>query len=236
MAVLLLRLVAPMQSWGTQSYFIYRDTGLEPSKSGIIGLLCAALGRGRTEPVNDLAALRMGVRVDGEGRVMKDFQTAQKVLQADGESIKPTVTSWRYYLADARFLVGLEGEDVAFLRRLHEALRDPVWPLYLGRKAFVPGCPIWLEDGLHVGKSLEEVLTTAPWLAPAWGHWPPDRLRLVVEDFNGPEVRRDHPISFDIWQRRYLPRRLRTLMIDRPSTSRYCLPQPAPAQKAREEV
>ena len=44
MSVLLLRLAAPMQSWGTTSRFIHRDTGLEPSKSGIIGLLCAGPG------------------------------------------------------------------------------------------------------------------------------------------------------------------------------------------------
>ena len=44
MAVLLLRLAGQMQSWGTQSRFSNRDTDLEPSKSGVIGLLCAAMG------------------------------------------------------------------------------------------------------------------------------------------------------------------------------------------------
>jgi CRISPR system Cascade subunit CasD len=39
MAVLLLRLAGPMQAWGTQSRFVNRDTELEPSKSGVIGLL-----------------------------------------------------------------------------------------------------------------------------------------------------------------------------------------------------
>ena len=64
MNVLLLRLVGPMQSWGVQSRFSVRDTGLEPSKSGVIGLICAALGRARSEPVADLAAFKMGVRVE----------------------------------------------------------------------------------------------------------------------------------------------------------------------------
>ena len=59
MATLLLRLQGPMQSWGTTSRFDERDTQLEPSKSGVLGLLCAALGRNRSEPVQDLAALRM---------------------------------------------------------------------------------------------------------------------------------------------------------------------------------
>ncbi|VAW35188.1 hypothetical protein MNBD_CHLOROFLEXI01-3203, partial [hydrothermal vent metagenome] len=66
MPTLLLRCVAPLQSWDTQSNFGVRTSGREPSKSGIVGLLCAALGRPRTEPVADLAALQMGVRVDRE--------------------------------------------------------------------------------------------------------------------------------------------------------------------------
>jgi CRISPR system Cascade subunit CasD len=44
MPTLLLRLVGPMQSWGTTSRFDQRDTGKEPSKSGVIGLVAAALG------------------------------------------------------------------------------------------------------------------------------------------------------------------------------------------------
>ena len=44
MPTLLLRLVGPMQSWGTTSRFDQRDTGKEPSKSGIVGLLAAAMG------------------------------------------------------------------------------------------------------------------------------------------------------------------------------------------------
>ena len=53
MTVLLMRLAGPMQSWGTRSRFGNRDTGLEPSRSGVIGLLCAALGRPRAEPLDD---------------------------------------------------------------------------------------------------------------------------------------------------------------------------------------
>lgn len=44
MPTLLLRLVGPMQSWGTTSRFDQRDTGKDPSKSGVIGLLAAAMG------------------------------------------------------------------------------------------------------------------------------------------------------------------------------------------------
>src|SRR5437016_606458 len=76
MATLLLRLAGPMQSWGTRSRFDDRDTERFPSKSGVIGLLCAALGRPRAASVDDLAALRMGVRADRPGVLSTDFHTA----------------------------------------------------------------------------------------------------------------------------------------------------------------
>lgn len=44
MSTLLMRLAGPLQSWGTTSRFDQRDTGKEPSKSGVIGLMAAALG------------------------------------------------------------------------------------------------------------------------------------------------------------------------------------------------
>src|SRR5690606_42030899 len=85
MATLLLRLVGPMQSWGTTSRFDERETLHEPSKSGVIGLICAALGRDRQEPIDDLCALRMGVRVDREGVLMRDYVTATGVVNAAGK-------------------------------------------------------------------------------------------------------------------------------------------------------
>jgi CRISPR system Cascade subunit CasD len=121
-----------MQSWGTASRFDHRDTGLEPSKSGVLGLLCAALGRDRHQPIDDLAALRMGVRVDREGVLRYDYQTAMGVLRADGsrerDPRKSTVQSWRYYLADAVFLVGLEGPQRAMLEELKWPLPTPAGP------------------------------------------------------------------------------------------------------------
>ena len=206
MSVLLLRLAGPMQSWGVQSKFGVRDTGLEPSKSGVVGLLCAALGRARGEAVDDLAALRMGVRVDQEGRLLSDYHTAMDVWRARGGT-KPTELSRRYYLADARFLVGLEGEDRELLAHLHAALRDPCWPLYLGRRAFVPGEPVGLEKGLWLESGLGEALAAYPWLGRDRERYP-EQVRWVIEGPAGSEVRPDQPLSFA--ERRFAPRRLET--------------------------
>jgi len=223
LATLLLRLAGPMQSWGTQSRFTVRDAGSEPSKSGVIGLLCAALGRDRAEAVDDLAALRMGVRVDQEGQLAMDYHTVGgKHRRGDCYGVYKeekgklvTVTSHRYYLADADFLVGLEGEE-GLLRLVEEHLQTPVWPLFLGRKSFVPGVPVFVPGGLLPGTKLEEALTTGyPW--PRLGlNIPAGRrpavLRFVRETDAGPgaEPRWDQPLGAAFQHRRFALRYVRT--------------------------
>ncbi len=211
MNTLLIRLCAPMQSWGTQSRFTVRDTGFEPSKSGVLGLLCAALGIDREDDdgLQPLTTLRMGVRVDKEGALRVDYHTAKNVLTSNGK-IKDTELSTRYYLADACFLVGLESEDLALLERIQAALKAPVWALFLGRKAFVPSEPVWLPDGLQQGKDLETALKQYPPLRPPQK----DKLRLVLEDNSGAIVRSDQPLSFG--QRKFAPRRVRVDFIPTP--------------------
>ena len=211
MKALLMRLSAPMQAWGTQSRFSERDTQLEPSKSGVIGLLGAALGLPRTADFTDLAGLAMAVRVDREGRKMRDFHTVgggtpplefcqrhgmkrarYGVSKANGDVPEPAISN-RYYLADARFLVALGGSspsDEALLQRLATALAAPVHPLFLGRKSFVPAEPV-LHDPkqpLRSGDSLREILEREPWdagdrlaLSPRAWSKHPERLRLVLE-------------------------------------------------------
>ena len=78
MATLLLRLAAPLQSWGADSKFEIRKTEREPTKSGVIGLLAAALGLRRDDAagLQPLCGLRFGVRVDREGALLEDFHTA----------------------------------------------------------------------------------------------------------------------------------------------------------------
>jgi CRISPR system Cascade subunit CasD len=212
-----------MQSWGVQSRFTTRDTGLEPSKSGVVGLLAAALGRPRHETVDDLAALRMGARVDREGSLERDFQTAQKVVRADGSGTQ-TVTSERYYLADADFLIGLEGDE-ALLRQLDTSLASPVWPLCLGRKAFPPGMPVRLPDapprgpGLRQG-SLEEALEAYPWFRRDPAESVPEALRLVLEDCDltrdglaASQVRMDQPYGAAFHDRTFTVRAVSTRFV-----------------------
>jgi CRISPR system Cascade subunit CasD len=220
MAVLFLRLAGPMQAWGTQSRFTHRDTDLEPSKSGVIGLLCAALGKPRDEneradfpSLKALAELKMGVRVDWQGTLKRDYHTAGGThLKGDQYGVaianggKPrTVTSDRYYLADACFLVGLLGE-LPLLEKLRKSIASPVWQLYLGRKAFVPGLPVHLPDGLLPDcTDLLVALKSYPYLLPRRKGEAVETLRLEIEtEFGqGDRVKQDHPISFISSQRQF---------------------------------
>lgn len=234
MATLLLRLAGPMQSWGTQSRFTRRDTGADPSKSGVVGLLCAALGKPREErpgdgwpTLHELASLRMGARVDRPGTLAMDYHTAGGTHRRGDEygvamvGSKPpgTVVSHRYYLADADFLVGLESEREDLLCRLDAALARPTWPLYLGRKAFVPGVPVRLPDEPPLGPgvcpfSLEETLATYPWTHGADDAPPSLRLVLDATPETANAVRRDWPLSFDA--REFALRYVRSVQIPRP--------------------
>ena len=178
MTVLLLRIEGPMQSWGITSRFTERDTGTEPSKSGVVGMICSAMGRDRKSDISNLTQLRMGVRVDREGRMMRDFHTIKDMARAGKGGTQDTAISNRYYLSDAIFLVGLEG-DLSLLEQIRNALENPKWTLFLGRKSFVPTMPVAVPDGLLEG-SLEEVLKSHPWCGREREKIP-ERLRMVLE-------------------------------------------------------
>ncbi|NJP10755.1 MAG: type I-E CRISPR-associated protein Cas5/CasD [Leptolyngbyaceae cyanobacterium RU_5_1] len=193
MPTLMLRMRAPMMSWGDHSRFTIRDTRREPTKSAVIGILCAALGRPRWQPVADLAALKMGVRVNQEGLVQCDYHTIQDSIKSSG-SKGDTVISQRYYVADADYLVGLEWSDRTLLETLDSALQSPVWQLYFGRKSFVPSRPI--QVGI-VDLPLEDALKQHPYEPKRQRDRKP--LRYVLEVANDLDVRQDVPLN---WEKR----------------------------------
>jgi CRISPR system Cascade subunit CasD len=214
---LVLRVDAPLQSWGQRARGVLRDTSMEPTKSGIVGVLAAACGveRDDEKQIAELAELRLGVRVDREGLLERDYHTTQNVPTTQGTGHR-TVVSERYYLADALFLVALEGSR-ELVTQLGEAVTNPHWPLYFGRRAFVPARPLF--DCVQEA-SLEDVLRSHRWLEH------PERiaelddvqrelaLRTVVDcppSAPGAEARNDVPVSFADGARRYATR---TVLVD----------------------
>jgi len=221
---LLMRLNAPMQSWGISSRFSIRDTAKEPSKSGVIGLLCAALEISRdeanvekNEKFKKLTELKMGVRVLSEGIMQKDYHTAQNVAKAD-KGTKPTELSTRWFLADADFVVALESEDPEFLNELQKALENPKWQLFFGRKAFVPALPVYFTEGvfstdLSLAKFIESPEIEKSLRKYRFGecsnkNFSDRKQRIIIEDKNGDETVQDVPLDFA--KRRFSLRRVKT--------------------------
>lgn len=196
---LLLRLEGPMQSWGYRSRFDYRDTALEPTRSGVIGLICAAMGITRDEykgHAEKFDGISMGVRVDKEGRPERDYHTALEVIKADGSSTD-TVVSYRDYLADASFTVGLQSANVEFLNAIAEALRSPKFFLFLGRKSFPLTVPLVGPDDRPRPGTLEQHLLAGD-----------GERRVMLEAPDGERTQHDWPLCFG--RRLFKPRRIKT--------------------------
>jgi len=161
---LLLWLEAPLQSWGHDSKFGRRDSLDFPTKSGILGLICCARGAAgkQSEWLARWADLDMQVEaytpIDRQGNtlprlpLMRDFHMVgsgyddqdlwEKLLipkTSDGRRAVGggTKMTYRYYLQDMAFSVALQGPE-SELQSVGEALTNPVWDLYLGRKNCVP--------------------------------------------------------------------------------------------------
>lgn len=212
MSTLLLRLAAPLQSWGASAKFDRRGTERVPTKSGLCGLVAAALGRRRDESIEDLCNLRFGVRVDREGSLLRDYHTAhEEKYWSTLDATKYAHETIRYYLADAVFLAGLEGDET-LLTQIDNALRAPMFPLFLGRRSCPPEGRVSL--GLRKDKTLLEALTQEPWLVGDWlrKKQPPQVFLRVVTDAEENEdsayFQRDVPLSFSQAHRRFGFRRV----------------------------
>lgn len=231
---LVLRLAGPLQSWGGQSRFNRRDTDSEPSKSGVIGLLAAAEGRRREDPIVDLVDLRFGVRVDQAGTLLRDYHTVSdyrggplpsakvspKGVQVRTTPAKFTGVTERYYLQDAVFVAVLEG-DVDLLEGLVGALRRPGFPLALGRRSCAPTQPLVVEPEVEGevlwGGTAREVLARVSWQASVGHrrsyarrskHAASIDLAFTVDQPDGTDERLDVPVSFAPLDRGFITRRV----------------------------
>ena len=155
---LLLWLEAPLQSWGFDSRFGRRGTLEFPTKSGILGMLCCALGAGgeQRELLMEMGPLRQTVlsfRKSKEREVLlRDFhmvgsgyddqnpwETLLIPKKSDGKAAVGggSKITYRDYLQDAAFATILEvlPEKTALFA---DALTNPCWDIYFGRKCCAP--------------------------------------------------------------------------------------------------
>lgn len=231
-AVLALRLAAPLQSWGGATVLNRRDTRPEPTKSGILGLLAAACGRERDDPMRDLLGLTLGVRTDQPGSLLRDYHTASDyrgtnlpsaAVNAKGRQKptapgKPTYVTERFYLQDAVFTAAIAGPPNT-IDMLHDALRAPHYPLALGRRSCPPTNPLILD--ILPSPDVEHALRTIGWQAAAHhqARQNPATIRLpaTIEDPAGEDTLYDVPDSFSLHQRTFTARTVRHIWITPPT-------------------
>lgn len=215
LAYLALRLEGPLQSWGFDSQYNRRNTGLMPTKSAIAGMCCAALGlnRGSDGERDFLASFaktkmtaisipRNGTKKELPVRRLQDYHTVQNTRRASGGINNDCVLTHRQYLTDASFGILLEG-DQSILKSIADGLRNPTWGLWFGRKTCIPTAPVLAglksDRGgalsLLIGdKSLESFTR-----------------QIEVENFaEGRDSLPDMPVSFATGDRQFSPRRVQT--------------------------
>lgn len=160
MPSLAIRLAAPLQSWGAAEGGKFRQTSDAPTKSGVLGLISNAAGFDRRDGASMWDGLRMGVRVDATGSILRDFHTSAPRL-GDGRRGTSSLSE-RTYLAEAAFLVVLEG-DTETVTKAYTALRSPKRTVFLGRKSCVPTIPLVDKESV-LDTDMDAVLRTYPWV------------------------------------------------------------------------
>lgn len=180
MDYLVFRLYAPMASWGDSAVGEMRGSRTEPGEAALLGLLAAALGIDRSDEAAH-QALRDGydlaVAVLGEGRLLRDYHTAQVPSRAalkkrphrtrrDELAVAKddlnTILSTRDYRQDPIYLISVSAREAApqSLPVLADAIRKPRYTLYLGRKSCPPAAPLWpqVETAADVLQACEAYL------------------------------------------------------------------------------
>ena len=214
---LALCLQSPLQSWGFDSQYNRRNTGLFPTKSAIAGMCCAALGflRGGDKErtfLNSFGTVQMmaisiprpGMKKDLPVRRLQDYHTVQNTRRANGKINEDCVLTHRQYLMDAAFGVVLEGNRV-FLGEIAVALSDPKWGIWLGRKSCIPSSPVFA--GIEGSRDAA--------IALLLGNKPIELFTRQVDAANfaeGQDSISDAPISFATERRVHCsPRRVKTI-------------------------
>lgn len=158
-----LLLDSPLQSWGTSSHagVDFRTTLRHPTKSGIIGIVSAAIGIDRSSPeepkITQNLSKQISVkffeipktlnRLQKEAVVQKitDFTTIGNSVTAEGKRTEDCVISKKEYLCDMTFIAILEIEDEKLAEEIEKSLKNPKWGIWLGRKCCIPSLPLFVE-------------------------------------------------------------------------------------------
>ncbi len=153
---LIFTLYGPLVAWGDIAVGEYRPSLSHPSKSAILGLIAGALGIDRYDDEAHRALdafLGFGLRVESIGELLRDYHTVQvpaspntvhstRQSELQDERIK-TILSQRDYRNDAyaESAIWLKGKSNYQLADIANALHQPYYAPFLGRKSCTPALP-----------------------------------------------------------------------------------------------
>ncbi|MFN3298242.1 type I-E CRISPR-associated protein Cas5/CasD [Caldimonas sp.] len=214
MDVLLLRLDAPLMSFGAvvvdQNHPVWRFPGV----AMLTGLLGNALGwdhrdTDRLQSLQD--RLRFAARWDAEPELLTDYQTVdlgqdfmigtgwttrgRREDRGKGAATTGTHIRYRDHWANgvATIALALDGEGEPGLAALEQALRCPARPLFLGRKPCLPAGPLLLgrrkAEGVRAALAAEPLADIGPRRRPGCipALWPLDEAQCAqVEERYAP--------------------------------------------------
>ncbi|OIK08221.1 type I-E CRISPR-associated protein Cas5/CasD [Streptomyces monashensis] len=152
-----------IQFWGGPQGGTTRTSHPHPTRSGITGLLAAAQGRPRGSDLTDLEQLTHTIRIDRAGQLLLDFHTVgggrlkhETVPTAEGGHRGNALVFRDWYLHDAAFTIALTGPE-PLIHDLAHALRHPVYPPHLGRRACRPDTPVLITTTDDPYSALEDL-------------------------------------------------------------------------------
>jgi CRISPR system Cascade subunit CasD len=203
---LVFTLAATIASFGDVAGHERRGSWGWPGRSAILGLLAAANGIRRDGDFAALDALAVSVAVFEGGQPLRDYHTVQTVpttvarrpqsrpeaLRRAGKDANTTITL-RDYRTGVLFGVAVTGGG---LHALVEALRRPVFPLYLGRKS----CPLSAPVAPRVVQAASAEAALAQVQLPPWHKGAVARLLYAEGGATGQtETRHDAPLDRQRW-------------------------------------
>ncbi len=221
---LIFSLTATLGAMGELAGHERRGTLVWPGRSAILGLLGAAKGIDRTGDFSALDALDIAVAVFDSGGLLRDYHTVQTVpsaavnkpnsrpeaLAAAKHRTNTTITK-RDYRTGSLYGVAVWGNEQT-LTQLLDALNEPMYTLYLGRKS----CPLAAPPGAKIVVAEAPAAALTHLVLPPWRRF--DRngdavtaKTLIVEHHDGTagaigETVNDVPIDRKLWH--YTSRRV----------------------------
>ena len=150
------------------------NTSLYPTKRAIVGMIASALGYERKDPRSAELYKKLDLKysIVNEPVILNDFQTIKplrcqqnymnkfnkrnKFQTVDGAYQNKQLIKKIQYLQEAEYEVYVGGSD-ELLEEIYNAIRNPEYSFFIGKRSCIPNKPIVTEFNLIKKEELKDV-------------------------------------------------------------------------------